>query len=276
MSLSELQVTDFQKTIWDFYLNSGRHTLPWREPEPDRSYAPYKILVSEVMLQQTQVGRVIPKYGQFLELFPTVEALADSSLAAVLTEWGGLGYNRRAKFLHDAAKTIGNDLSGKFPEDTKSLISLPGVGVNTAGAIQAYAFNKPAIFVETNIRTVYFNHFMQGRGDISDREVRTLLEATLDTENPREWYWALMDYGAYLKTTGMKLNKLSKHYNKQAKFEGSQRQIRGEVIRLLAVDDLSLADMHSYISDDRLSAVLDDLSNEGLIVKKAKRYYLSD
>jgi A/G-specific adenine glycosylase len=294
VNVSAQQVKDFQDIVWQYYRRSGRHDLPWRQPEAGGTFDPYKILVSELMLQQTQANRVIPKYVQFQELFPTIEALARSSLAAVLTAWSGLGYNRRAKFLHQAAKTVVSELDGIFPQDIASLQQLPGVGKNTAGAILAYAFNQPVVFVETNIRTVYFHHFftgrapyqmVQGREVVSDGAVYRLVHDgevigvagdTLDTANPREWYWALMDYGAYLKSSGMKLNTLSKHYTKQSRFAGSKRQIRGQVIKILAVADASPGSLRSSISDDRLDAVLNDLLREGLITKKANRYHLSD
>jgi A/G-specific adenine glycosylase len=276
MELSVQQVKDFQATVWEYYRRSGRHDLPWRQPEADGRLDPYKIMVSELMLQQTQVKRVISKYHQFLELFPTVEALSQSSLAAVLTAWSGLGYNRRAKYLHEAAKVLVTELAGNFPENIAGLQKLPGVGKNTAGAILAYAFNQPVVFVETNIRTVFFHHFFAGRGVVSDGEVLEIAGETLDTAHPREWYWALMDYGAYLKSSGMKLNTLSKHYIKQSTFEGSKRQVRGKVIKLLALEDADFEHLHTDISDDRLPSVLDNLLHEGLITKKADRYHLSD
>ncbi|MBC7581578.1 A/G-specific adenine glycosylase [Aeromicrobium sp.] len=276
MTPSLQQIHDFQAVVWQNYHESGRHDLPWRQPEPAGEFSPYKILVSELMLQQTQVARVIPKFEQFMELFPTVEELANSSLAAVLTAWSGLGYNRRAKFLHQAAKMISRQFGGIFPEDLPGLTLLPGVGKNTAGAITAYAYNQPTTFIETNIRTVYFYHFMTNGEAITDAEVTELVQATLDAANPREWYWALMDYGASLKAAGIKLNTLSKHYMRQSKFEGSKRQIRGKIIKLLTFDGYNLSQLHSLVSDARLEQVVADLLSEGLIIKKAQRYYLSD
>jgi A/G-specific adenine glycosylase len=276
MELSEQQIQEFQATVWEHYRDFGRHDLPWRQPEGDGSFDPYKILVSELMLQQTQVRRVIPKYEQFLELFPTAQQLAQSSLAAVLTAWSGLGYNRRAKYLHQAAQTVTSEFKGRFPEDLARLQTLPGIGKNTAGAIIAYAFNQPVIFVETNIRTVFFHHFFASREVVSDGEVLELVGKTLDRERPREWYWALMDYGTYLKSSGTKLNMLSKHYSRQSTFEGSKRQIRGKVIKLLATGYANLESLHSSIADSRLDPVLNDLLREGLITKKSDRYHLSD
>jgi A/G-specific adenine glycosylase len=271
MTLSPAQISEFQTFIWQYYAEAGRHDLPWRLPEPDGSYSAYKVMVSELMLQQTQVSRVVPKFNQFLGLFPMIEALAGSSLAAVLTAWSGLGYNRRAKYLHQAAKIVVQDMAGTVPSEVQELVRLPGIGTNTAGAILAYAYNRPVIFVETNIRTVMFNHFLQGRGDISDREVTDLVAQTLDTKQPRLWYWALMDYGAHLKATGMKLNTLSKHYTKQSAFHGSKRQIRGQIIRALTGTDHSLPELAGLIPDARLAGVLNDLLAEQLIRETSGR-----
>src|SRR6185437_9030478 len=156
----------FMAQLTAYYEAHGRHDLPWRLPAPDGSFDPYKILVSEVMLQQTQVGRVLPKYQQFLSRFPDVKSLATAPLGDVLKMWNGLGYNRRAKFLWLAAQKIVDGFGGVFPSDVQQLELLPGVGANTAGAIRVYAFNKPAIFIETNIRTVYIHHFFDGQKDI--------------------------------------------------------------------------------------------------------------
>src|SRR6476620_8730084 len=164
--------------------------MPWRDDT-----RPYYVLVSELMLQQTQVSRVIPKFNAFVEAFPNEQTLAESSLAEVLVRWQGLGYNRRAKFLHDAAKRIATEFGGVFPTEAHDILSLPGVGKNTLGAIQAYAFNQSALFIETNIRTVYIHHFFNDQFDVSDSQISEKLEQTLDREHPRAFYWALMDYG---------------------------------------------------------------------------------
>src|ERR1700757_4849513 len=161
----------------------------------------YYVLVSELMLQQTQVDRVIPKFEAFVRAFPDEQKLADATLGDVLRLWQGLGYNRRAKFLHEAAKRIVE--LGSFPSDEAELMALPGVGKNTAGAIVAYAFNKPALFIETNVRAVYIHHFFASHELVDDRDIRELLEKTIDRKHPREFYWALMDYGNYLKKQGV-------------------------------------------------------------------------
>ena len=261
----------FLERVWDYYRQHGRHDLPWRIPQADGSLNTYKVLVSELMLQQTQVARVIPKYEAFLVRFPTIESLAEATLGEVLMQWQGLGYNRRAKFLWQAAKLIFE--RGEFPTSLAELLELPGVGINTAGAIQAYAFNQPAIFIETNIRTVYIHHFLQQAEAIPDSTIRNLLQQTMDTDQPRDFYWALMDYGAWLKAT-VRTNSQSKHYVRQTKFEGSKRQIRGQVIRALTTQPMSRAQLYAQVSDSRLNGVLRELETEALIVKKRTKYSL--
>jgi A/G-specific adenine glycosylase len=259
---------EFQELLWDFYTKHGRD-LPWRRPEPDGSYDPYKILVSEMMLQQTQVPRVIPKYLAFLEVFPTVKELSRAELGQVLRQWSGLGYNRRAKFLHETAQTITNEHKGNFPKTLNMLTKLPGIGQNTAGAILAYAFNQPSLFVETNIRTVFIHHFFKDQSNIPDSDILRLLAETLDEESPREFYWALMDYGTHLKSKLGNLTHNSKHYSKQSAFHGSKRQVRGKVIKLLAQGDRTKDALGILINDERVELVLADLLHEGLIRQKA-------
>lgn len=242
--------------------------MPWRQPEADGSFDPYKILVSEVMLQQTQVSRVIPKYLVFIQQFPTAQSLAQAPLAAVLKAWSGLGYNRRAQYLHKATQRIGDD----FPQTLAGLVALPGVGHNTAAAVMNYAYNQATPFIETNIRTVYIHHYFQDHTDVDDKQLLQLVAETLDHEHPREWFWALMDYGAHLKNTVGNLNRNSKHYAKQSTFQGSRRQIRGQVIKLLNEAPQSKAGMTKTIPDERLDSVLADLVKEGLIAKHKSLY----
>lgn len=268
------ETTKFNEILWAYYAAHGRHDLPWRQPESDGTFDPYKILVSELMLQQTQVKRVIPKFHEFLMKFPTSARLAAAPLADVITLWSGLGYNRRAKFLWQAAQMIEQDFNGHFPTSVSDLVKLPGVGKNTAGAIATYAFNQPAVFIETNVRTVYIYHFFKDQSDIPDAAIHELLQATLDTERPREFYWALMDYGSYLKQTVGNVSRYSKGYVKQSTFEGSRRQVRGQVLRALADGSMTEQELAKSISDDRLSAVLRDLAAEQLIVHREGRYDL--
>lgn len=238
----------------------------------DGQFDPYKIMVSELMLQQTQVARVIPKYHAFLAEFPTISVLAQAELGAVLRAWQGLGYNRRAKYLWLAAQQI--DELGHFPETLAELVQLPGIGKNTAGAILAYAYNQPIVFIETNIRTVIIHHFFADAEDITDGSVAECVMQTLDRENPREWYWALMDYGSFLKIEYGNASRRSKHFVKQSTFAGSKRQVRGAVIRALTDRPHSLKELTNVIPDERLSAVLIDLTVEGLIQQENNLYHL--
>ena len=268
--MSSMEIRDFQETVWEHYRRHGR-ALPWRVPEADGHFDAYKILVSEIMLQQTQAGRVVPKYQAFLERFPTVQDLAAAPLAAVLGTWSGLGYNRRAKYLHEAAKSLAARNQPWTPED---LVARKGVGPNTAAAVLVYAYNQPLVFIETNIRTVFIHHFFQEKTDIMDKELLSFVEQALDQEHPREWYWALMDYGVHLKATVGNASRASKHYAKQSAFDGSKRQVRGQVLRLLKEQSYSLKDLAGYISDERLSAVLTDMTAEGLITKRRNLFHL--
>jgi A/G-specific adenine glycosylase len=200
--------------------------------------------------------------------------LAKAELGDVLSAWTGLGYNRRAKFLHQAAHAIVDDYNSQLPTTEVELMKLPGVGAGTAGAIMAYAYNQPVVFLETNIRTVFIHHYFHDQSGIPDREIRQLVERTLDTERPREWYWALMDYGSHLKKTVGNLSRHSRSYSKQSKFEGSARQVRGQVIRSLSAQPKRSAELHAEISDERLDTVIADLLREGLIRRQGSNLSL--
>lgn len=264
----------FQSAVWEHYDGHAR-ALPWREPEDDGAFDPYKIMVSEYMLQQTQVPRVIPKYHQFLTAFPTVTALANASLADVLKVWSGLGYNRRAKYIHAAAKEIVSTHKGHIPDNPQQLLALPGIGNNTAAAIATYSFNMPVAFIETNIRTVYIHHFFAHQDKVSDQEIMLLVEQTVDKQRSREWYWALMDYGTFLKSSRTGMHQKSTHFKKQSPFHGSKRKVRGEVIRLLTTGAKTEEQMSWDIRDSRLAVVLKDLISEGLVEYNEPLYQLS-
>jgi A/G-specific adenine glycosylase len=185
------------------------------------------------MLQQTQTDRVVYKYQLFLKTFPTFKSLAKSPLNKVLKVWQGLGYNRRAVSLHKTAQIIVYQYQGKLPESVDELIELPGIGHYTASAICAFAFNQPTTFIETNIRRIYIHFFFQKKRKVDDKDILPLVEQTLDKKNPRVWYYALMDYGVMLKKRVPNPNRKSTHYAKQSKFEGSNRQIRGMILKAL-------------------------------------------
>jgi len=255
-----MKETEFQELVWQ----KGRELyrdMPWRS-----DYQPYYVLVSELMLQQTHVDRVIPKFQLFITSFPTVQSLAAASLSDVLTIWSGLGYNRRAKFLHNAAKMIVDDGAGEFPSSVEQLVKLPGVGVNTAGAIMAYSFNQPVVFVETNIRTVYFHHFFGDDDSVTDSQIRDVVQTTLDTEHPREWYWALMDYGTFLKRQGVGAISKSRHYKKQSPLAGSVREVRGAIIKQLVHGSLDVTVLKTKVPvDERFDIALSGLIAEDLV-----------
>lgn len=259
--------TDFQHLLREQGEKHWRD-MPWRTDTQ-----PYYVLVSELMLQQTQVARVVPKFEQFIARFDDVQSLATAPLADVLRMWQGLGYNRRAKFLHAAAKMIVDDYGGTFPGDLSELVKLPGVGTNTAGAIAVYAFNQPAVFVETNVRTVYLHHFFADQSDVADSNIRAKLESTIDRNNPRRFYQALMDYGSWLKVNGAQNIDRSKHYKKQPKLDGSMRQMRGEIIRRLATDQVNWREDIEH--DERFAPALQGLLDEGLIESDADDYRLT-
>ncbi len=262
---------EFVSMVWKYYKIHGRRSLPWRLTKN-----PYRILVSEIMLQQTQVDRVIPKYKSFLRQFPTVQKLSKASLGEVLREWQGLGYNHRAKMLHECAKHIAIQCRGLTPTLYEELMELPGIGPYTAGAVMAFAYNVPVPIIETNIRTVFIHHFFHDDTNIPDSQLFQLTGIVLDTKNPREWYYALMDYGAHLKKTIGNLNQRSKHYTKQSAFKNSDRQIRGAILRFLSKKESTRKNFHTKLPFDmqRIDIQLKRLKEEGMIVKRGQKYSL--
>lgn len=245
--------------------------MPWR-----RDTRPYYVLVSELMLQQTQVDRVIPKFTAFIERFPDEATLAEAPLADVLTMWSGLGYNRRARFLHESAKRIMNDYSGTFPRTAIEVRTLPGVGEGTTGAIMTYAFNAVQPFIETNVRTVYFHHFFQNHDSVTDAQIMEVLVSTMATDAPREFYWALMDYGSWLKRQGAGRNKLSTGYKKQSPLKGSVREVRGQIVRLLTRGPLREMDVRTTLhADSRFEAALAGLVRDGLVTESSGLLHLT-
>lgn len=264
--------TRFRNIVWKYWRENGRHDLPWRKTKD-----PYQILVSEMMLQQTQVERVRAFYAAFMERWPNARALAAAPLAEVLKSWQGLGYNRRAKMLHAAAKEIAGKHGGKFPRSVPEMEELPGVGPYTARAVAAFAFNQDVTFVETNIRTVVIHHFYPGKKKIGDAQITEILEQVTPRGRAREWYSALMDYGAYLKKSGVKLNTKSKHYAKQSKFAGSNREARGAILKELARGSATEPRLLGLLGDDRIpqmQSALAALLSEHFIQKRGNRFQL--
>ena len=225
--LSNADFERFRGIVRGYYGEHGRE-LPWREKSD-----PYRIFVSEIMLQQTQVERVLKKYPAFIETFPGFGPLAVAPLPRVLALWQGMGYNRRAIHLKKGAEQIISKHGGRLPDSVEVLSTLPGVGKATAGAMAAFAYNRPSVFIETNIRRVFLHFFFPAAAGVPDGALLPLVERALDRSNPRIWYYALMDYGVMLKRERGNANTRSRHYKKQPPFEGSDRQVRGAILRLL-------------------------------------------
>ncbi|MCH7552226.1 A/G-specific adenine glycosylase, partial [Patescibacteria group bacterium] len=221
-----MTISKFQKLILTWHKKNKRD-MPWRETRD-----PYKILVSEIMLQQTQVTRVLPKYKEFLKEFPTLNSLAKASDKNLLRTWQGLGYWKRALSLKKTAQIIQKEYKGKFPKEPSLLIKLPGVGPYTAGAVACFAFLNKDAFLDTNIRRVYLHFFFPKRKNVSDKEILKVAEKATVSKNSRKWHYALFDYGA-LVLKDKRINRQSKHYAKQSKFEGSFRSFRTKVMRFL-------------------------------------------
>ncbi|MDR2210635.1 MAG: A/G-specific adenine glycosylase [Spirochaetaceae bacterium] len=283
MQLSKRQINGFRRTILDHYAASGR-SFPWRygpagEGAADE-YRAWGVVVSEFMLQQTQTQRVVPYWERWMQRWPRPEDLAAASLEGVLKEWSGLGYNRRAKMLWECAKTVAEKYHGRVPDTPEELITLPGIGPYTSGAIACFAWNYPALFIETNIRSVMLHFFFQEKLQVGDHEIFPLLAQTLDRSNPRIWYWALMDYGAELKKLTGNPSRRSAHYVKQSPFEGSLRQIRGAVIRALSTTGKKdAADLKKEISrslksfkEEDFSKVLATLEKELFVAEEGGVY----
>ncbi len=258
-------VAAFQDIIKKHYAARARK-FPFRE---ESHYSdPYKVIVSEIMLQQTQADRVVEKYLRFIDLFPNFEVLAAASNEDVLRQWIGLGYNRRALALKRIAVMVVNELGGVVPRAPEQLHQFPNIGPNTAASIAAFAFNTPVVFVETNIRTVYIHFFFSGQDTISDEAILALVEKTLDRNNPREWYYALMDYGVMLKKNFKNVHaKQSKAFKQQKPFKGSTRQVRGNILKTLIGETLSVADIVRVLSlkPGTVEPVLLQLEKEGFV-----------
>jgi len=251
----------FIQAVWSHYGQNAR-SMPWRNAEPDGTFDPYKILVSELMLQQTQVERVIPKFNEFLVAFPTFKALAGAPLEDVLKHWSGLGYNRRAKYLHDIAKSL---TTSDFPQSIEELTTLKGIGHNTAAAVLVYSYNLPIAFVETNVRTALLYHINDDVLIMNEKQFLSLAKEVMDRNNPREWHWALMDYGSHLKKSGVRNLSKAKIHKKQPGFDGSLRQIRGRILKELVKGPTDKNKITTLINDTRLEPALADLCKEGLL-----------
>jgi len=270
--LSRRVIRKFQKIILQHYERQAR-VFPWRQTRD-----PYQIFVSEIMLQQTPVDRVIEKYEKFIFVFPDIFSLARAPLEKVLKAWLGLGYNRRAIALKKSAEIITKKFKGKLPESEKELLTLPGVGKYTAAAISVFAFNRPVVLLETNVRTVFIHFFFQDKAEVKDREIIPFIQTTLDTTNPRRWYNALMDYGVMLKKTLPNPGRKSAHYTRQSRFEGSDRQIRGAILRELAAGKAkSVSEIVQLVGSepDRTKKILLELQEEGFVTRDKQKIMIA-
>lgn len=261
-------IGEFRKIVLDYYRSQGRD-LAWR-----RTTDPYRILVSEIMLQQTQVDRVTRKYPVFIAAFADFPSLAVSPLADVLAAWQGMGYNRRALFLQKCARRVVDEYDGKLPPDPDILATFPGIGRATAASICAFAFNMPVVFVETNIRRVFIHYFFPGDSPVRDAEIIPLVKNALYRKDPRTWYWALMDLGSALKKKIPNPNRRSTGYVRQSTFEGSDREIRGKIIKmLLESPGMDIENLVQNLGGEKIRVLrlLGVLEKEGFLTKKADR-----
>jgi A/G-specific adenine glycosylase len=270
-TFSKTDLQSFKDRVYDYY-NTNKRLFVWRNTDN-----PYYVVVSEIMLQQTQTHRVVEKFDQWISEFPTLESLAKAPQDKVIATWQGLGYNRRALALKQLAERIVQEYKGKIPNDPDILVTFKGIGPYTAASICTFAFNRATVFIETNIRAVYIHEFFPEEKEVHDKQLMPLIERTLDKTEPREWYYALMDYGVMLKKTLKNPSRKSAHHTRQSKFEGSDRQVRGAILKLLISDrSLSEQDFIQSIARDesKIKQILLSLEQEGFIRYNKGYYYL--
>ena len=265
-------ISSFRTIIYAYHRANPR-PMPWRETGD-----PYRILVSEIMLQQTQVERVKLKYAEFLVAFPSVHVLAAASLTEVLQVWQGLGYSRRAMFLKCCSEEIVTRHGGKFPLSIDELQSLPGIGPYTARAVAAFAYGVAEPLIETNIRSLFLHFFFHGCETVPDSGIMPLIAATLDRDNPREWYYALMDYGAMIKQTCPNPSRRSKHHTRQSRFEGSNRQLRSRILRqIMEQPQITVKELVVALEAEREAVKLnvEAMLREGFLKKQGRGYRIA-
>jgi A/G-specific adenine glycosylase len=262
MKFSKGEVYKFQSFILRWWKRNKRD-LPWRH-----THDPYLILVSEIMLQQTQVFRVIAKYLEFIGRYPTVIDLANATLSDVIRIWKGLGYNRRALNLYSAGKMVVEKFGGVFPKTEEQLCSLPGVGLYTARAVLVFAMKRDVAMVDTNIRRIITHHFF---GDIpqSPRIIQAAADALVPKAKSWEWHQALMDYGAL----AMPRNRNRKQFTNTIPFKDTPRFIRGRIIDLLRDGNMRQSNLiqkcseNSKKSEDFIAEQINALIREQMISK---------
>lgn len=276
---TDAQIEEFRQLVW----REGRvhwRDLPWRGIDDD-----YAVLVSEVMLQQTQVKRVLRYWERFLALFPTIDALAAADNALVLEMWQGLGYNRRALMLKRCAEECATHHGGTLPAAREELLGLPGIGPATASGVMAFARNERCVYLETNVRSVFLHHFFPGVEKVPDKDVATLVERACPAEDVRGWYYALLDYGAHLKSVVSNPSRRSSAYARQSTFEGSHRQKRAAIVRLVLgepgigfeaisaeLDAMERAAGRGRVEGYELSQLLAELVAEGFFAFDGRGY----
>lgn len=267
-NLSSEKIKQFQKKVLSFYKKNKR-SLPWRDTTD-----PYKILLSEFMLQQTQVSRVVSYYERWTAKWPTIDQLASATLAEVLEQWMGLGYNNRAVNLHRTAKKIVAEFDGDVISAMKNYQELPGIGKYTSQAVQIFSTNDDLVTVDTNIRRILIREF-DLPPMVPDKELWRVAERCLPAGKGREWHNALMDYGA-LYLTAQKTGIKSK--TQQSRFEGSNRQIRAKILRCLLKQGLSIIDLETEIDvrQERLFPLLEKMIAEKTIVKNKTIYQINE
>jgi A/G-specific adenine glycosylase len=224
------------------------------------------------------VDRVIARYTEFIRIFPDVFVLAKAPKNVLLGSWQGLGYNRRALMLQTCARIVVEKYGGKIPADAVLLQNLPGIGVATSGSLCAFAFNQPIVFIETNVRSVFIHEFFRQKSRVSDEELVPFIEQTMDRKNPRRWYSALMDYGSHLKKTISNPSRKSSRFAVQPKFQGSDRQVRGKILRMLLTQGkagLKEMELQVQINPRRLHTIVAALTAEGFIRRGNRQYCIA-
>jgi A/G-specific adenine glycosylase len=257
--------------------------LPWRHVDD-----PFVVLTSEIMLQQTQVTRVLRHWERWITTFPTPDALAAASIGDVLELWQGMGYHRRALAFRQAAELCSENYGGTVPHEYERLLDLPGVGPATAAGVCVFAYQQPQVYLETNVRTVFLHHFFETRDRVPDREIIPLVDETCDRNDPRSWYYALLDYGNHLKSILPNPSRRSLHHTRQSTFEGSARQKRAELLRLVLAHPGSNADEltaglnaleHSagraMTESGEVASILTTLAREGFLTPQGTTWHIA-